>query len=40
MEYNLDQFKKGLSDLNINLTEKQIKQFLKYYEILVETNKL
>lgn len=40
MEYNLDQFKKGLSDLNINLTEKQIKQFLKYYEILVETNKV
>lgn len=40
MEYNLDQFKKGLSDLNINLTEKQIEQFLKYYEILVETNKV
>lgn len=40
MEYSLDQFKKGLSDLNINLTEKQIKQFLKYYEILVETNKV
>ena len=40
MEYNLDQLKKGLSDLNINLTEKQIEQFLKYYEILVETNKV
>ena len=40
MEYNLDQFKKGLSDLNINLTEKQIEQFMKYYEILVETNKV
>ena len=40
MEYNLDQFKKGLSDLNINLTEKQIEQILKYYEILVETNKV
>lgn len=40
MEYNLDQFKKGLSDLNIDLTEKQIEQFLKYYEILVETNKV
>lgn len=40
MEYNLDQFKKGLSDLNINLIEKQIEQFLKYYEILVETNKV
>ncbi len=40
MEYNLDQFKKGLSDLNINLTEKQTQQFLKYYEILVETNKV
>ena len=40
MEYNLDQFKNGLSDLNIDLTEKQIEQFLKYYEILVETNKV
>lgn len=40
MEYNLDQFKKGLSDLNIDLTEKKIEQFLKYYEILVETNKV
>lgn len=40
MEYNLDQFKKGLSDLNIDLTEKQIEQFLKYYEILVEINKV
>lgn len=40
MEYNLDQFKKGLSNLNIDLTEKQIEQFLKYYEILVETNKV
>ena len=40
MEYNLDQFKKGLSDLNINLTEKQIEQFLIYFEILVETNKV
>lgn len=40
MEYNLDQFKKGLSDLNIDLTEKQTQQFLKYYEILVETNKV
>ena len=38
MEYNLDQFKKGLSDLNINLTEKQIEQFLTYYELLVEWN--
>lgn len=40
MEYNLDQFKNGLSNLNIDLTEKQIEQFLKYYEILVETNKV
>lgn len=40
MEYNLEQFKNGLSDLNLDLTEKQIEQFLKYYEILVETNKV
>lgn len=40
MEYNTDKFKSGLSDLGIELTEKQIDQFLTYYEILVEKNKV
>ncbi len=40
MEYNTDKFKSGLSDLGIELTEKQIDQFLTYYEMLVEKNKV
>lgn len=40
MEYNTDKFKLGLSDLGIELTEKQIDQFLTYYEMLVEKNKV
>ena len=33
MSYNLEQFKDGLKELQIELNEKQISQFLKYYEI-------
>lgn len=40
MEYNTDKFKSGLNDLGIELTEKQIDQFLTYYEMLVEKNKV
>lgn len=40
MEYNLESFKKGLEDLKLNLTDQQIQQFLRYYEILIETNKV
>lgn len=40
MEYNTDKFKSGLTDLGIELTEKQIDQFLTYYEMLVEKNKV
>ena len=40
MEYNLEKLKKGLTDLNLALTERQIDQFLTYYELLVETNKV
>lgn len=40
MSYNLDKFKSGLEQLNINLSEEQIQQFLTYYEFLVETNKV
>lgn len=40
MAYQLDKFEKGLTDLGILLNETQIKQFLDYYELLVETNKV
>lgn len=40
MDYNLDKFKAGLSELNITCSEKQLQQFLDYYEFLVETNKV
>ncbi len=40
MAYNLEKFKKGLDDLQIHLDEKQMGQFLTYYELLVETNKV
>lgn len=40
MNYNLDKFKNSLDMLNISLSDKQIQQFLDYYELLVETNKV
>ncbi len=40
MAYQLDKFEKGLADLGISLNETQMKQFLDYYELLVETNKV
>lgn len=40
MEYNLDSFKKGLIDLGISLSEEQLAQFLKYYELLIEKNRV
>lgn len=36
----LEKFEHGLQQLNISLNEKQIQQFLQYYEMLVETNKV
>jgi 16S rRNA (guanine527-N7)-methyltransferase len=39
-QYQLDLFLKGLEELHIVLTEDQINQFLSYYELLVETNKV
>lgn len=33
-------FKSGLDELNIKLDDKQIEQFIKYYEYLVEKNKV
>ena len=36
--YNTTQFEKDLAELGIILEEKQINQFMKYYELLVEWN--
>ena len=38
--YSLDSFKKGLEELEIELSEKQFQQFIAYYELLVEKNKV
>ena len=40
MAYNTSKFEKALQDLNIELSEKQINQFMQYYEMLIETNKV
>lgn len=37
-QYNTEVFRKDLSALEISLTEKQIGQFLQYYELLTEWN--
>lgn len=38
--YSLGAFKQGLSELEITLSEKQMNQFITYYEMLVEKNKV
>lgn len=38
--YDTTQFRKDLQNLEISLTEKQIEQFLTYYEMLVEWNEV
>lgn len=40
MEYNLSMFQKGLEELHISLSREQMNQFLTYYEMLVEKNKV
>lgn len=40
MKYDTSKFEKALENLNIHLNEKQIEQFMTYYEMLVETNKV
>ncbi len=40
MKYNLEKFKSGLNKLNIELSEKQLQQFITYYEMLIEKNKV
>ena len=37
-QYNTDQFVKDITALGITLTERQIQQFIQYYEMLVEWN--
>ena len=37
---SLDQFKKDLEELHISISETQLEQFLTYYEMLVEKNKV
>ena len=39
-EYNTIQFRKDIEALGIHLTEKQIQQFISYYEKLVEWNEM
>ena len=40
MEYDLTLFEKGLEELGIALSQEQKKQFITYYEYLVEKNKV
>ena len=37
-KYDTTQFKKDLSEIGVTLTEQQVEQFLKYFELLVEWN--
>ena len=38
MKYNMEPFEKGFKKLGISLEQDQIRQFSKYYEILIEWN--
>lgn len=38
--YNTEKFIKGLTNIGIMLTEEQIQQFIIYYEMLIEKNKV
>ncbi len=40
MQYQLEKFEQGLASLEIALSETQMQQFLTYYEMLVEKNKV
>ncbi len=40
MDRDISVFTKGLNELNITLDEAKVKQFLDYYELLVEKNKV
>lgn len=38
--YNIDKFQRGLEKLNVSLTGDQMSQFIDYYDLLIETNKV
>lgn len=38
--YNIELFKEGLNNLEIKLTDRQISQFIEYYRLLIEWNKI
>lgn len=40
MMYNITKFINMLKEIGVTLTEKQVDQFMKYYEMLVEKNKV
>ena len=40
MKYNLDSFKKGCEALDLKLMDKQYESFIRYYEMLIEKNKV
>lgn len=40
MNNQLDVLKKGLETMNLSLTEQQLEQFIRYYELLIEKNKV
>lgn len=40
MNYNTDTFKRELDNLNLSLSDSQIEQFISYYEMLIEKNKV
>lgn len=40
MNYNLDPFIEGLKEFHISLSDHQMKQFIQYYEMLIEKNKV
>lgn len=40
MNYNTDTFKCELEKLGISISEKQLEQFISYYEMLIEKNKV
>lgn len=40
MEHDITLFQKDLEELHITLSEMQLEQFLKYYELLIEKNKV
>ncbi len=40
MKYNLDSFKKGCEALDLKLTDKQYENFIRYFEMLIEKNKV